>query len=601
MQFKRTKCNCKECPLDGRKKVHSEYGIDKPKIAFIAEAPGAVEDELGKPLVGPSGSLIQQAAAKAGIVWHTTYRMNTICCRPTDNEIGSSEGQQALECCRPGLEEELEFAKKLGIKVYGVLGATAMKSLGIQGSLTKQRGSVNMFGGDRVAIPTFHPSYIMRGNWGEEVTWVNDLMKIRDLSLKAWKPPREKFNLFPTVQDVKDFLKKALATDALVACDIETTSLSPFYSKILMVGLALDGEEAIVVPFTKQGGIPYWSDKDRREVDKCLREILGKCRTMFQNAAFDTWHLKRHGYPVGRLEHDTMLAHHAIHPELPHNLGYIVSIYGSTPYWKDVVLGSEDKMIQMQDAEVRTYNARDTVVLHQIMPKLLKDLKEMGTEKTYREWSMRLVGPLREMSDTGMLIDRVKMKGKAAKFKREADKAEKGMRELLQLPEAFNFGSGDHMRLLVHGVRPKGEKKILEELAEYEKNPKKRKDTKKYRELVEKQELYKNVKPLYQSKARIRTTDGGSLATDDEALLQIKRAALARLDAIEYLVRKTEAHEVEKKEIEKLLKFYELYMKYAYYVKLATTFTGFPVMPDGRIHPSFKIHGTATGRLSSGD
>ena len=67
------------------------------------------------------------------------------------------------------------------------------------------------------------------------------------------------------------------------------------------------------------------------------------------------------------------------------------------------------------------------------------------------------------------------------------------------------------------------------------------------------------------------------------------------------LVRKNDSHKKEEQEIRKLLSFLSLYSKYAVNAKLASTFTGFPVMSDGRVHPSFKIHGTVTGRLSSSD
>ena len=601
MQFKRTKCNCKDCPLDGQTKVWSVCDIDKPSIALIGEAPGEQEALQGRPLVGPSGSLAQQAAQRAGILWHTTHRMNVICCKIPGNDVSSVDGEMALQCCKPGFDEEMAYLKKKGIKVYGALGATAMKALGIEGSVTKQRGSVHLFGGGEVAVPTFHPSYIMRGNWGEEVTWVNDFLKLRELSLKKYQAPKEKFNLFPKVEDVKAFVRDALSANALVACDIETTSLSPFYSKILMIGLAMNGEEALVVPFTKKGGGDYWAMKDRAEVDREIRKLMAKGRMMFQNAPFDTWHLDRHGYPVANVAEDTMLAHHAVHPELPHNLGYIVSIYGKTPYWKDVVLGSEDRMIQMDDKEVRTYNARDTVVLHQIIPGLLKDLEEMGTMRTYREWSLKLIKPLRKMSDYGLLIDQKAMKGKGTKFKRECTRLEKKLREITGVPDSFNFGSGDHMRLLIHGVEPASAAKVRDELEKYEKNPKLRKDTKKYLELAGKQRVVDEVVPLYKTSARIKSGDSGKQAVDAEALLQIKRAALTRLDAIGDLMRKTEKHKEEEVEITRLLDFIECYQKYSVVEKLASTFIKFPVMPDGRVHPSFRISGTATGRLSSSD
>jgi hypothetical protein len=51
--------------------------------------------------------------------------------------------------------------------------------------------------------------------------------------------------------------------------------------------------------------------------------------------------------------HDALLLHHAIHPELPHNLGYIVSIYGQTPYWKDGVLSRDGSLASIPDERLR--------------------------------------------------------------------------------------------------------------------------------------------------------------------------------------------------------------------------------------------------------
>lgn len=600
LRFKRTKCNCKECPLDGQKKVLGIANFEKPKIVIIGEAPGKDEDVQGEPFVGASGAKLKEACASAGIVWHTAYKTNIVLCRPPNNAIDSSEGKAALECCLPGFKEELEWLQKNEAKVLVPTGNTALSALGIDGKIGKARGSVYQVG-KMAAVPTYHPAFILRGMWKEEPTWIGDLIKAKDLSLRKWKPPKENFNLFPSVQDVKDFVKEALEENLLIGVDIETTSLSEFYSKIIVIGLASSGEDVLSVPLLRQGGKSYWTLKDEMMVKRELIKLFAKGRLVFQNALFDVRHLEYHGFPVGSVEHDTMLMHHCISPELPHNLGYIVSVYGDTPYWKEVVLGSEDRMINMDDQVLRTYNARDAAVMLQVLPRELEHLKQVGTEKTYRNVSMRLIKPLLRMSQFGIPLDQKKLKAKKILFTRRATSAEKKLKEVCELPEGFNLGSGDHLRLLVWGIEPKMTPRLKQEKAEIDGDPKRRKDTKKYLEICSKLNVFENTKALYRTTAKPRMTDGGSVAVDGEALIAIERAALNRYDAMRHLVRKTEKWEQERKDIEKLLVFLREYRKYADAEKLASTFSGFPVGPDGRVHPSYKIHGTATGRLSASD
>jgi DNA polymerase-1 len=157
------------------------------------------------------------------------------------------------------------------------------------------------------------------------------------------------------------------------------------------------------------------------------------------------------------------------------------------------------------------------------------------------------------------------------------------------------------MRLLIWGIAPRSAKKVAEEKKKIDDNPKGRKDTKKYAELQKKVEVFEQTKSLYRTSARPRTTDGGAVAVDGEALISIERAAIRRLEALEDIKKKKESHFEEQKEIQKLLRFLHVYREYAKYEKLSSTFTGFPYWSDGRVHPSYKIHGTATGRLSSSD
>jgi uracil-DNA glycosylase family 4 len=598
-RFTRTKCDCKNCPLQDRERVRGISGADSFKVAIIGEAPGEEEDQKGEPFVGSAGHKLKEAVASAGLIWHLVYKTNVLLCRPPDNDIDSIEGQLAIKCCMPGFKEEVAWMEKNGTKVLVPTGNTSMNALGIEGKIGKYRGSVFEVG-KMIAVPTYHPSFILRGMWKEEPTWINDLAKARDLSLKKWSKPKENFNLFPTEKDVKDFVENAIEKDLLVACDLETTSLNEYFAKILMVGLAINGEDAIVVPFTKKGGTDYWSVTAYSRIWKLLDKLFVNCKTMFQNASYDCLILETNGHHVKRLSEDTMLLHHCISPELPHKLGYIVSVYGKTPYWKDVVLGSEDKMIAMDDAEVRTYNARDTVVLHQVLPELLQHVREVGTEHIYREVSMRLVYPLMRMHRNGMLIDQVKLKKKAKLFEKKAEKAKKALFELCNLPEGFNLDSPDHMRLLVHGTQPKSYETVKAKLDAYKTNKRLRTDTKVYQNLSTRWHVFNETEPLCFSNGERLLQLTKEPGTDALTMLMVQRKALLGLNALSKLKNRTE-RVVEKIEAyTKIKKFIEIHREFAEAHILATTFSGFPLGPDKRVHIPFKIHGTVTGRLSSG-
>ncbi|NJL70580.1 MAG: hypothetical protein HC888_02650 [Candidatus Competibacteraceae bacterium] len=393
------------------------------------------------------------------------------------------------------------MARKNKVKVVMPLGNVAIKLLGIDGKIGKVRGSVYEVR-NLIAVPSYHPSFILRGMWKEEPTWFNDFLKARELSLKKWKKIKENFNIEPSVEEIEKFTELVVSEGKTVAVDIETTSLNEYYSKIIMIGFARDGENALVVPFLKQGGSSYWRLHEEIKVRNCVMKILREVPLMFQNALFDTLHLEQHGYKCGFVKEDTMLLHHCISPELPHNIGYIVSVYGKTPYWKDTVLGAASKMVELDQTEVRTYNARDTVTLHQVLPDMLKHIRSIGTEKVYREVSMPLVPVLRRMTQNGLPLDRKKLTALGRQFKKATEKYDKELRALCDLPELFNFDSGDHLRMLIYGEEPKGMKKIREQLVEYDLNPKLKKTTKKYKTLVDRAGVIMRTLPLYQTSGK---------------------------------------------------------------------------------------------------
>ncbi len=401
-RYKRKRCKCSECPLEGMNKVYGYSGTENPGIVIIGEAPGAQEDSQGYPFVGPAGNWLKRALDAANLLNHKVHKTNVILCKPPHNDLSSEEGEIAVEKCRQGFIEEMRSLADNGAKVFIPVGNEAMAALGIEGKISKSRGSVYIIdeevipdGKERgiVALPTYHPSYIMRGQKKEEPIWIGDFAKAKKIYREGWTAPKEHFNIKPDIYDVREFKNKVIKNKMPLGVDIETTSLNSERGVIWCMAFATSGESAIVIPFYKQGGGRYWPMKQELEVRSHIAEILKKCPTIYQNSLFDVAYLENKGYEVGYIQDDTMLLGHAISPELPHNLGFLVSVYGRTPYWKDVVLNSEEKIKAQDDVEFRTYNARDAVVLHQILPELYDDLEKLGAHNIYEEISM-LIKPI---------------------------------------------------------------------------------------------------------------------------------------------------------------------------------------------------------------
>jgi uracil-DNA glycosylase family 4 len=610
-------------------KVWGTCDAKTPEIILLGEAPGGEEDEAGVPFVGAAGRTFKSAVEDVGHLWHRAHKTNIVACRFPKNNEKSPEALEAIPRCRPGLHEELRQLWEKGTTVIVAAGASAMHGIGIDGSIHKLRGSVFMLRwreaalfldgwkdgyvlettekgpADMLCIPTFHPAFL---SWAKdprhEVTFCNDLEKAYNIAAEGWSPPGEHFSMFPTIEELEAWTDELLQQEQkpLLGIDLETSGFVPGHAATIVVGVATDGEHAFSIPFLKKGGEQYWPYGQRGRAENCLMRLMDECPTLFQNALFDGRHLRHLNTPAEIIQHDTMILHHCINPELPHNLGYIVSVYGRTPYWKGEVLNNAKAMMRIDDEQLRRYNLRDSVVLHQVLDALIADAKENGTYEVYEKIAMPLVKPVMQMIENGMLVDQKRLKKWKTTLKIKETKQRKKLRQMAELPEGFNLDSGDHLRYLLYGVEPTQLKKARKELAAYdEPGSRKKKNTKKYRELSERVATFDAVQPFPRLRFTPKKTESGSLSVDEEALLNIQTAAINRISRLKDLRKPTAAHTAELERVEMVRDWVSTYRTYKEVEKLITTYTSFPTGSDGRVHSPYRITGTNTGRLASGN
>jgi DNA polymerase len=182
--------SCTQCEL-AKTRTHTVFARGNPlaKLCFVGEAPGADEDEQGKPFVGKAGQLLDKMIGAMGLdPAKDVYICNIIKCRPPGNRRPTPE--ETAECI-PYLHDQLAL---IAPRVIVALGNTAVQSLlGTSIGITKIRGSWKLYKGKVPVMPTYHPSYLLRPTAqlleAKRQAW-HDLKEVmRELGLKV--PPKK--------------------------------------------------------------------------------------------------------------------------------------------------------------------------------------------------------------------------------------------------------------------------------------------------------------------------------------------------------------------------------------------------------------------------
>ncbi len=150
-----------ECPLSaGRRKLVFGAGNADADLMFVGEAPGAREDELGLPFVGPAGQLLEQLLGEIGLERKDVFINNVLQCRPPGNRDPMPE---EVEECKPFLLKRIELIEP---QVICTLGNYSTKLLtGSPRGITKVHGEPQPreIGGRSVILyPLFHPAAALR-------------------------------------------------------------------------------------------------------------------------------------------------------------------------------------------------------------------------------------------------------------------------------------------------------------------------------------------------------------------------------------------------------------------------------------------------------
>ena len=178
-QIRSEAISCTKCGLaSGRTQVVFGVGNVESDLMVIGEAPGAQEDLLGEPFVGRSGKLLDTLIGQElGLDRNSMYIANVVKCRPPNNRNPTPD---EVRSCIPYLHEQIGV---IDPKVIITLGNFALQAM-IQGAdgVTKMRGRTYSIAG-RSLVPTYHPSYALRGGAQIVAEIRSDLVRAKEIIL----------------------------------------------------------------------------------------------------------------------------------------------------------------------------------------------------------------------------------------------------------------------------------------------------------------------------------------------------------------------------------------------------------------------------------
>jgi DNA polymerase len=130
-------------------------GSAKSKVMLVGEAPGAKEDESGRPFVGGAGKLLDRLLEEAGLERADVFITNVVKARPPGNRDPKAD---EVAHHLPWLEAQLEV---IGPKLLVPLGRHALTRFAPDVMITQAHGRVIERDG-RTLFPMFHPAAALR-------------------------------------------------------------------------------------------------------------------------------------------------------------------------------------------------------------------------------------------------------------------------------------------------------------------------------------------------------------------------------------------------------------------------------------------------------
>ena len=158
--------SCTLCSLHATAK-NAVPGEGNPHAGFVCvgEAPGATEDETGRPFVGRAGELLTKILIAVNLAREDVFICNVLKHRPPGNR---NPTDPEIKACSPYLLRQLELLQPRVILALGTFAAQTL--LQTTQSIGKLRGQVHRYYGVPLIV-TYHPAALLRNPSWKRPTW----------------------------------------------------------------------------------------------------------------------------------------------------------------------------------------------------------------------------------------------------------------------------------------------------------------------------------------------------------------------------------------------------------------------------------------------
>ncbi|HEV7313218.1 UdgX family uracil-DNA binding protein [Sphingopyxis sp.] len=156
---------CTRCPLycNATQGIAGE-GPEAAKIMLVGEQPGDQEDLQGRPFVGPTGQVLNEALDEAGLERRRLFLTNAVKHFKFEprgkRRLHQNPTTAEIDICRWWLDKERALVQP---DIIVTLGASALRGVtGKSASIKSMRGAVHELAGGTKLIATIHPSFLLR-------------------------------------------------------------------------------------------------------------------------------------------------------------------------------------------------------------------------------------------------------------------------------------------------------------------------------------------------------------------------------------------------------------------------------------------------------
>jgi DNA polymerase len=157
---------CRRCALH-KSATHHVAGEGHPtaELLCVGEAPGANEDEQGRPFVGEAGELLTKILGAIQLSREDVYICNVLKHRPPGNRDPLPD---EIVACQPYLLRQIELVRPRVILALGRIAAQTL--LHTTTGIGALRGRVHRFHGVPLIV-TYHPAALLRNEAWKRPTW----------------------------------------------------------------------------------------------------------------------------------------------------------------------------------------------------------------------------------------------------------------------------------------------------------------------------------------------------------------------------------------------------------------------------------------------